>query len=250
MCTTDVDFYPLIITGRPTESPYQQAPHGTDMTMLRIVPVPDVRSGDLVLGCHDGHLNPNKLRWTPQSAAAFVALPIWMHGAVCLDGETPAWELDEYALIIPREYRPAAAYAPGDRVERTVLFTPQRNNCRDEAGETRAVMQRGTVTSVEDGAALIAWDGDWMTAEIPETGFRPVDPERVERERSATGFAVGDRVTHEEDNATGVVLELWSHWWDARTMARVYFPPTEWSHSGRHEMAEAHRFSHALPAYA
>jgi hypothetical protein len=246
VCTTDVDFYPLIVAERPTESPYQQPPQGTDMTMLRIVPATDVRAGDLVLGGFEGPLYPNRLRWAMQSAAAFVALPIRMFGAVCIDGQTPYWELDELIRVIPREHRPTERYAVGDRVERTVVHTPPT----DYAGrqpDPRLMLQRGTVTAVDDGALSIAWDGQWLNAEIPDTGIRHVDPQRVERERAATGFAVGDHVTRHDGSATGVVMELFAHWWDARSMARVDWPGSaDWDARA----IETARLTHAVPVAA
>ncbi|MFJ5142969.1 hypothetical protein [Streptomyces sp. NPDC088707] len=237
-------FIPLIVANRPDESPYQQAPHGTDMTMLRIVPATDVRAGDLVLGGTSAPLNPNRLRWAMQSAAAFVALPIRMWGAVCIDGQTPFWEPDEMVMVIPREHRPADRCAVGDRVERTIVHTPPLDYMGRQP-EKRLMLQRGTVTAVDDGALSIAWDGRWPNAEIPDTGIRPVDHTRVERERAATGFAVGDRVTrHNDTTTTGVVMELCRHWYDARSMARVDWPrDPHWDT----RTVETSSLAHALP---
>ncbi|MFF0754463.1 hypothetical protein [Streptomyces sp. NPDC004267] len=242
--TCSVTFIPLIVAHRPTESPYQEAPHGTDMAMLRIVPATDVRAGDLVLGAFDGPLNPNRLRWAMQSAPVFVAIPIRMWGAVCLDGQTPNWEPDELIMVIPRELRPADRYTVGDRVERTVVHTPPL----DYAGrqpDVRLMIQRGTVTAVDDGALSIAWDGRWPNAEIPDTGIRPVDHLRVERSRAATGFAVGDRVTRHDGTTTGVVMELCLHWYNARSLARVDWPGVDdWDT----RVVETSSLVHALPA--
>ncbi|WP_030372401.1 hypothetical protein [Streptomyces rimosus] len=250
MPVIDAAFYPLIITNRPTEYPYAAPPVGTDMSALRLLPASEVRAGDLVLGAYDGPVSPGKLRTANQSAAAFTALPLPMHGVICLDGETPLWERDEPTLVIPREYRPSAPYAVGDLVERPVLYTPTDYSGRYRPGETVAVLQRGTVTAVEDGSVSIQWLGDWLTCEDPATGFRRVDPVRIERERAVSGFAVGDRVTLPGGTSTGVVMELWPRWLDGRTTARVWWPPTSASDNsrGRHRMYEPYHIEHAVPA--
>ncbi|MEU7228993.1 hypothetical protein [Streptomyces chrestomyceticus] len=251
MPVIDAAFFPLIVTNRPTEYPYAAPPAGTDMSALRLRPASEVRSGDLVLGSYDGPVSPSKLGTANQSAAAFTALPLPMHGAICLDGETPYWERDEPIMVIPREYRPTTPYAVGDRVERTILFTPpQPVMNRYTAGEAVAVIQRGTVTAVDDNSIAVQWLGDWLNSDDPGTGMRRVDPARIDRERTRTGFAVGDYATMPGRTSTGVVLEQWPRWLDGRPMVRVWWPADHPSDNdrGSHGLYLAHRIEHAVPA--
>jgi hypothetical protein len=250
----DATFFPVIVTDRPadvTGLTFQQPPAGTDPGALRIVPAQDVRSGDWVLGDCEQHTRARRgMRWGGHSVAAFSALPILDQsaGTVALDGETPNWNADELIMIIPREHIPAATYAVWDRVERTVLHTPDVWDNRS-LGRTRAVIQRGTVTAVDpDGLISVDWDGNWLDCVIPDSGIRRVDHVRVERERTVYGYAAGDRVTS-QFGATGVVMETWRHWYDGTPMARIFWRGSGCDNSpGRHEVTRADRYSRAAVA--
>lgn len=256
MSPVDATFYPLIITDRPDDPLYRHPPKGTDMGALRILPASDVRAGDWVLGEWEGALDPSRLRTVMQSVACFPALPAAVRGLIALDGESLVWEATELVLIIPREHIPAGAYGdrsagyrPSDRVERSMIYTPIHDDHRDKVGVSRALIQRGTVKSVENGVPTVEWDGRWVNGRTTQTAMRLVDPARIERERTAYGLAVGDTV--EGDYGTkGVVLELWFHWYDGTPMARVYWPGSPWSNYCRYDFAEARRFSRAMPAHA
>ncbi|MGA5643630.1 hypothetical protein ACPCTN_33475 [Streptomyces cinereoruber] len=254
MTVIDAAFYPLIVTDRPTDSLYRQPPTGTDMGGVRLCPIADVRPGDWVLGEFERPLNPNRLDTLMQSVACFPALPAALNGYIALDGQSDVWHDEETVLIIPREYIPGATYAdrsggyrPGDRVERTFIYDPIHDDDRDKVGKARPVIQRGTVTSVEDDAFTVAWSGRWVNGRSEEVAMRLVDPVAVARERAVFGFAVGDTVTTEGSYATGVVLELWFHHWAGVPMARVYWPGSMWSNYCSYDFAPTSRYSHKVP---
>ncbi len=244
-------FIPVIVAARPTEL-FRQPPTGTDPGALRIVPATDVRSGDWVLGEYEGALDPSRLATVMQSVACFPALPVAASGKIALDGESPVWRPTDLVLIIPRERIPAdtyddrsTGYRIGDRVERSIIYSPIHDDPCDKVGVARPVIQRGTVTDVEDGTFTVGWLGCWVNGHTTETAMRLADPVRIERERAVYGFAVGDTVTTEGSYATGVVLELWSHG-DA-PMARVYWPGSPWSNYCRYDFAETSGFSPVVP---
>ncbi|PRH78372.1 hypothetical protein C6N75_15270 [Streptomyces solincola] len=226
MCVTDVTFYPLIVADRPDNGVYEMPPAGTDMSQLRIIPNLEVRPGDLVLGAYDGAPDPARLRWAMQSCAAFPALPVSTGGYTALEGESLVWPSNGVALVIPREHVPAgvygrhtAEYRPGDRVVRSFIHMPEDSDHR-HGTEPRAVIQRGTVTAVEDDALTIAWAGRWPVVTDPV--MRLAAPDEIERERGVYGFAVGDTV-QSHYGAAGVVLELWLHWYSGAPMAFVHW---------------------------
>ncbi|MEU1221304.1 hypothetical protein [Streptomyces microflavus] len=234
MPVIDAAFYPLIITERPAEF-YRQPPAGTDMGTARLYPIADVRPGDWVLGEFERPLNPGRLDTLMQSAACFPALPATLNGYVALDGQSDVWDHGITVLIIPREYIPGDTYADrsggyrvGDRVERSCTYEPLWDNDRDKVGTPRLMIQRGTVTEVEDGAFSVAWSGRWNHGRIEEQAMRLADPAAIARERSTFGFAVGDTVTTPGGTATGVVMELYLHFWAGAPCARVYWPGSGW----------------------
>ncbi|MGW3308257.1 hypothetical protein ACWDG9_16915 [Streptomyces sp. NPDC001073] len=205
-----------------------------------------------MLGEHEGELTPSRLTTVMQSVACFPALPVAASGRIALDGEAPIWRPTDLVLIIPREQIPAETYSDrstgfrvGDRVERSIIYSPIHDDPRDKVGVARPVIQRGTVTDVEDGTFTVGWLGCWVNGHTTETAMRLADPVRIERERAMYGFAVGDTVTTGGSYATGVVLEVWNHG-DA-PMARVYWPGSGWSNYCRYDFAETRGFSPVVP---
>ncbi|MEV0778904.1 hypothetical protein [Streptomyces sp. NPDC050428] len=253
MPVSDAEFFPLIVTGR-NGSLYQQPPSGTDMGAARLRPIADVRAGDWVLGSHERALDPDRLDTLMQSIACYPALPAALNGYVALDGQTPWWRDTETVLVIPREYMPASTYAArsggyrvGDRVERSCIYTPVHDDPRDKVGQARPVIERGTVIDAADDKFTVAWAGRWVNGRSKETAMRLADPAAVEQERATFGFAVGDTVTTDGSCATGVVLELYFHWYTGVPMARVYWPNSGWDNYCRYDFAPTHRYSHKIP---
>ena len=255
MPLADAEFYPLIVHHRPDgrDPLYQQPPAGTDMGAARLCPIADVRPGDWVLGEYERPLDPRWLGSLHQSAACFPALPAARDGWVALDGQSPVWD-DRFTtvLVIPRECVPGYAdrsggYRVGDRVERTFIYTPARDDGRDETGQARPVIQRGTVTAVEDGGFSVAWLGRWDNGRVEAASMRLADPAAVARERSVYGFAVGDTVTSSTDYpAIGVVLELYFNTWSGAPMARLCWPGSDGG-IGRYGFKPTSRCSHHIP---
>ncbi|KIF05171.1 hypothetical protein PL81_14675 [Streptomyces sp. RSD-27] len=259
MCIEPVTLYPLIITARPTDPLYRQPPTGTDMGTLRVVTATDVRPGDWVLGASDWEINelhPERLYTLTQSVACFPALPTVVNDAVALDGESLAWRPKELVLVIPREYLPADAYGNrwtgyrvGDRVERTLTHIPEHDGPRDRKGVARPVIQRGTVTAVEADSFTVAWAGVWSGrwTDRSEGAMCLADPTRVERERAMYGFAVGDPVQPTGSTATGIVLELYGHWYTGSAMARVWWPSSGWDNErSADSFMQTDRLTHAV----
>lgn len=248
MCVIDATFYPLIVADRPDDGVYRMPPAGTDMSQLRIVPTLDVRPGDLVLGTYDGMPDPARLRWAMQSCATYPALPVSFDGYTALDGESLVWRSTGVALVIPREHvpaglygRPTAAYRPGDRVVRSFVHIPDDATDYRPTSGPRAVIQRGTVTAVEEDALTIAWAGRWPA--VGDSVMRLAAPKEIERERTGFGFAVGDTVLSQY-GAAGVVLELWGHWYTGAPMASV-----DWD-NGQRTTQHTAGLSHDVPAYS
>ncbi|KUF17418.1 hypothetical protein [Streptomyces silvensis] len=253
MPVIDATFYPLIVTERPTEL-FRQPPAGTDMGAARLCPITEVRPGDWVLGEFECPMNPDRLDTLMQSVACFPALPATLNGYVALDGQSPVWHNDETALIIPREYIPGETYADrssgyrvGDRVERTFIYDPIHDDARDTVGKARPVIQRGTVTDVDDGALSIAWSGYWVNGHKEEQAMRLANPEDIARERAVFGFAVGDTVTVEGSYATGVVLELYYHPWAGAPCARVFWPGSPWDNYCSYDFSPTTHYVHKIP---
>ncbi|MER5482589.1 hypothetical protein ABT024_05145 [Streptomyces sp. NPDC002812] len=259
MPVIDATFYPLIITARPTDPIYRQPPTGTDMSTLRVVTATDVRPGDWVLGASDREINElhsERLYWLMQSVACFPALPAVVNDAVALDGESLVWRPNELILIIPREYLPADAYGNrltgyrlGDRVERTLIRVPKEFGPRDREGVARPVIQRGTVTAVDDDAFTVAWAGAWSPREMDRTegAMCLADPARIQQERTTYGFAVGDPVHPVDSTSLGIVLELYPHWYTGSAMARVCWSSSGWDNEGSADsFVQTDRLTHAV----
>ncbi|MFB8025930.1 MULTISPECIES: hypothetical protein [unclassified Streptomyces] len=147
---------------------------------------------------------------------------------------------------------PAMAYAPGDRVERTIDYIPGPNEPRLSRRSPR-IVQRGTVQTADpfDGSLTVAWDGDWGTFRTASLMLRHVDPADVAQEREAFGFAVGDRIETTDGvrglAAAGVAMELFHTWFNGTPMVRICW---QWhgDQTARHEVHPAARFASAETA--
>jgi hypothetical protein len=212
--TTDVDTEHFL--------PTPALPGGVTADTLRITRADQVEAGDWYIGeCSEPTDSRSRMMWGYPALRAFSALPRTREdNTVALNGTDFEHAPGDLVMICSRHCLPRPAYAPGERVERTIQI-----GC--SVGEMRylwyphTIVQRGTVQSADhaEGTLTVDWDGDWGTFRTVSDELRHVDPQSVAYERSAYGYAVGDSIL-DTANMTrrAVALELWR---DAGTRNRV-----------------------------